>query len=284
MLPRIIGSRRYRVHLGLESGCLVANPVDVEGRVGRTRQCPQWPSDPCPAGWRLSNFVVFERCPSLVELIPTRCRYRFSTGLLISQIDTSVSVSCPPMGGRLSATSVDLFGFDAGTGLPELVDFRDSPNLFRAGTFPMDENALRQRLTRSELILGNVASTISSFIESAPSPIAFVSFDLDLYSSTSDALKVFDASPDALLPRVYCYFDDTIGLTHSEFAGALLSISEYNQSHESRKIAQIRSLKHFVSKQFSTEYWTESFYLLHVFDHPEYNQSDGIVRAQRMDL
>jgi hypothetical protein len=179
---------------------------------------------------------------------------------------------------------VDVFGFDAGTGLPELVDYRDSPNLFRAGTFPMDENALRQRLTRSALIIGNVRSTISSFIESAPSPLAFVSFDLDLYSSTSDALKVFDASSDALLPRVYCYFDDTIGLTHSEFAGALLSINEYNQSHESRKIAQIRSLRHFVSKQFATGYWTESFYLLHVFDHPEYNQSDGIVRAQRMDL
>jgi hypothetical protein len=179
---------------------------------------------------------------------------------------------------------VDVFGFDAGTGLPDLVDYRDSPNLFKAGTFPMDESRLRQRLTRTELILGDVASTIPSFIQSAPSPLAFVSFDLDLYSSTSEALKVFDAPSEALLPRVYCYFDDTIGHTHSEFAGALLAISEYNESHQSRKIAQIRGLSRFVSKQFSSEYWTESFYLLHTFDHPKYNQDDGTIRAQRMDL
>jgi hypothetical protein len=65
---------------------------------------------------------------------------------------------------------------------------------------------------------------------------------------------VFDAPIDRLLPRVYCYFDDTLGLPHSDFAGPLLPIGEFNAAHESRKVGEIRGLRHFVSRQFSSAY------------------------------
>jgi hypothetical protein len=42
-------------------------------------------------------------------------------------------------------------------------------------------------------------------------PIGFIAFDLDYYSSTMSALKVLDAEYKYLLPRVACYFDDIVG-------------------------------------------------------------------------
>jgi hypothetical protein len=67
-----LASRRCRVHLGPRPGVNPDQPNDPP-------LSPK-PSDPRPAGRQPTNFVVFERCPSLVELIPTRRRYRFSAG------------------------------------------------------------------------------------------------------------------------------------------------------------------------------------------------------------
>jgi len=179
---------------------------------------------------------------------------------------------------------IDVYGFDVGTGLPAPVDHRDSPNLFQTAAFPMDVAKLRSRLTKAELILGDVRETVPKFVASGPAPIAFIAFDLDLWSSTNQALKVFDAPAESLLPRVHSYFDDTLGMTHSEFAGERLSIQEFNAGHRTRKIAQIPGLKHFVLPSLANQWWVDSFYLAHIFDHELYNRPDGLVKTARMDL
>src|SRR5438132_1216474 len=97
---------------------------------------------------------------------------------------------------------IDVFGFDTGVGLPKPADFRDQPNMWFEGQLPMDRDRLISALSRARLYLGPVDETIPSFIASDPAPIAFVSFDLDLYSSTRDALTLFQADHSNLLPRV----------------------------------------------------------------------------------
>jgi hypothetical protein len=179
---------------------------------------------------------------------------------------------------------IDVYGFDVGSGLPEPVDYRDSPNLFQASAFPMDVQKLRARLTRAQLLLGDVSVTVPEFVASSPAPIAFIAFDLDMYSSTTEALPVLEAPSEILLPRVYCYFDDTLGMTHSEFAGERLAIHEYNCRHESRKLAQISGLRHFVLPNLANQSWVDAFYIAHIFDHDLYNLPDGLVKTNRMDL
>lgn len=106
---------------------------------------------------------------------------------------------------QLFGVGIDVYGFDAGSGLPAPLDHRDSPNLFQASAFPMDEQKLRARLTRAQLLLGDVGATVPKFIASNPAPVGFVAFDLDLYSSTAQALHTFEAPAEVLLPRVLLF-------------------------------------------------------------------------------
>src|SRR5262249_55178895 len=142
----------------------------------------------------------------------------------------------------------------------------------------MDVSALKRRLTRSRLHLGLVEESVPKFIGSQPAPIAFVSFDLDYYSSTVHAFKLFEADQSLLLPRVHCYFDDILGFTCSEFTGEPLAISEFKQKHAMRKISPVFGLRHFLPPEFRDEAWSEMMYMAHLFDHDLYGTKDGLVR------
>lgn len=164
-------------------------------------------------------------------------------------------------------------GFDLGTGMPEPADYRDMPYIWQRGFFRMDEPRLRARLSSAQLIVGDIAETGPKFMQSAPPPLGFLSFDLDYYSSTRAAMAaLLESDVDRYLPRVICYFDDTVGPheeLHSEFTGELLAIREFNAAHERRKLARISGLRY---KLLPIEQpWVDAVYVLHCFDHPRYN-------------
>jgi hypothetical protein len=148
----------------------------------------------------------------------------------------------------------------------------------------MDREKLERRLTRAKLILGPVEDTIPRFVQSRPSPIAFVSVDLDLYSSTIQALALFDADQALLLPRVHCYFDDIMGFTFSDYNGERLAITEFNASHTMRKISPIYGLRHFLPEHYRGSIWPEQLYMAHIFDHDIYGQYDGLSKYTTLDL
>jgi hypothetical protein len=176
--------------------------------------------------------------------------------------------------------SIDVYGFDSGRGLPKPTDFRDCPNLFLEGQFPLDDAQLVPRLERAELILGLVARTVPEFLERRSAPIGFVSFDLDLYSSTVCALRAFEADAELLLPRVLCYFDDITGFTYADHNGERLAISEFNAAHELRKLSQIYAAEFYVPHGESRALWPRKLYLAHIIDHPRYADYDGLVRRE----
>jgi hypothetical protein len=166
---------------------------------------------------------------------------------------------------------VDVYGFDHGVGLPPPTDYRDLPYAWQAGQFHMDERALRSRLKAAKLVLGDVRQTLEPFLKGNDfAPIGFVSFDLDYYSSTVAALAFLKGTPSRLLPRVYAYFDDTIGPDnelHCEYVGELLAIEEFNRDHSDRKLAPIHCLRH---KRILPASWNDAMYVLHTFEHPQY--------------
>lgn len=174
---------------------------------------------------------------------------------------------------------IDVIGFDTGCGLPKPVDYRDLPNLWEEGYFPMEKQELLSSLSKAQLYLGLVKDTVHDFLAKSPAPIGFISFDLDLYSSTKDAFELFSSNIDSLfLPRIHCYFDDVHGWTYSEWNGELLAINEFNQANELKKISKIHGLRYLINVMNS--YWPEQFYLLHIFNHHLYNNNDGLLQTE----
>ncbi len=165
---------------------------------------------------------------------------------------------------------VDVYGFDTGSGMPQPKDYRDMPYVWQPGFFKMDVAALQARLKKAQLVLGDVEETIGEFVKEKPAPIGFISFDLDYYYSTVEALKLCEQDSEFFLPRVYCYLDDIIGddfEIHNHFTGELLAIDEFNQRHEKRKIDKINALRY---KRMLWSPWVEQMYVFHIFDHPHY--------------
>jgi hypothetical protein len=184
----------------------------------------------------------------------------------------------------LYEVEIDVYGFDTGAGLPKPADYRDLPHIYAEGGFSMDVEKLRARLQSARLVLGPVESTITDFVASRPSPVAFVSFDLDLYSSTAHALQLLDAEQDLLLPRIYCYFNDIMGLSSCEYNGERLAIAEFNAAHEMCKLAPIYGLKYFLPSRYASKAWTEQFFIAHIFDHTLYSHFDGLAPAPDLGL
>jgi hypothetical protein len=172
--------------------------------------------------------------------------------------------------GAAAGIEIDVAGFDSGEGMPPPIDYRDLPHVWSQGFYKMDQNKLKAKLSKAELILGEIGETIPLWLERCRFPIGFVAFDLDYYSSTMSAFKLFD-SPGGRshLPRVYCYLDDTIWpehACHNEFTGELLAIREFNESGD-KKICPLHQLRHM---RIHPAQWNDQIYVMHDFKHPLY--------------
>jgi len=166
---------------------------------------------------------------------------------------------------------ISVFGFDSGKGMPTPIDYRDLPHVWDQGFYDMDQASLRARLKHAVLILGDVEDTIPAFLMTGGiPPIGFIAFDLDYYSSTKKAFRLFEGSTASRLPRVYCYFDDIMWPTiacHNEYVGELCAIREFNLQHEGKKICPISMLRYM---QPHIAAWNEQMFVLHDFHHPHY--------------
>ncbi|WP_417911310.1 hypothetical protein [Candidatus Electronema sp. PJ] len=167
---------------------------------------------------------------------------------------------------RETGIGIKVYGFDAGPqqGLPAFIgDYRDHPEAWQPGDYPMNESALRALLTkRTTLILGNVKDTVPGFFQNfQPPPIGFVSFDLDLYSSTKEALQIFCVPDKKMLWHVPLYFDDIDFLFNHKFAGELLAIEEFNQESSQVKIDKWHGVR--IGRPFKEMSFLEKLYVAH---------------------
>lgn len=172
----------------------------------------------------------------------------------------------------LTGVKIKVAGFDTGSGMPLSEDYRDHPEKYLEGDYPMvDIDKLRKDIgSDTELLIGNIDDTVDDFREqlSADRPVGFVAIDVDVYSSTVSALRLFDSSPDHYLPMTFSYFDDSSSRSHfNRFAGELLAIDEFNDSHSMRKIDIDRGVWN-AHRQLGPQLWYERSFITHIFDHP----------------
>jgi hypothetical protein len=196
-----------------------------------------------------------------------------------------LALECAAIGVEtVTGVRIDVFGFDTGAGLPRPADYRDQPNMWFEGQLPMDHRRLEAALSRASLRLGPVDETVPRFVTGRPAPVAFVSFDLDLYSSTRDALALFRADHRLLLPRVLSYFDDIFGYSYNDYCGERLAIREFNEMGAARKLAPVRGLRYFLPRSTFHDLWPDGMYFAHLFDHPLYGVLDSSAKPMYMDL
>ncbi len=165
---------------------------------------------------------------------------------------------------------IDIFGFDTGEGLPNPIDYRDLPYHWKKGFYPMDKVNLTKKLSKAKLVVGDIEDTSKNFFSKYnPAPIGAVIHDFDFYSSTKTALKMMTNNSKFFLPRVFSYFDDTIGNEielYNDFTGERLAINEFNKENDEIKICIPYHLR-----TLNLEVWHNQIWICHFFKHEKYN-------------
>lgn len=160
-------------------------------------------------------------------------------------------------------------GFDTGQGLPKCTDWRDHPELWQEGEMVMpDLNLLRSQLPSfCTLEIGDVAQTAPRYLQHLnlkARPIGFFALDVDLYTSSVDALKLLEGDPETLLPAVGFWIDDSyVNVMQNNYCGEALAIAEYNHRNHLRKI-DIKKIR----PNHQPMLWHYCFAFAHIFDHP----------------
>ena len=166
-----------------------------------------------------------------------------------------------------TGVTIELAGFDTGSGMPSPRDFRDHPERYAAGDFPMNRAALEKALPRNaRVVYGDIAETAVRFFENTDCIIGFVSIDVDYYWSTVASLNIFGLDASKYLPIVPVYFDDIRHDINNPWCGELLAIAEFNENHTMRKISPFNFLRN--SRIKKSAQWIDQVYVVNVLDHP----------------
>lgn len=163
---------------------------------------------------------------------------------------------------------IHLVGFDTGKGMPPAVDYRDHPELYGAGDFPMNFDKLRAALPQNvELVLGELKETLPAWMarKLENRPVGYVIIDVDYYSSTVDALNILKGSAANYLPFVVLYVDDILFDEHNSWCGELLAIREFNESNKLRKLEHPAFIGR--DRVFKRAPWLQQMFFCHVLDH-----------------
>lgn len=215
----------------------------------------------------------------------TVCEFGVATGGgLLNMISLAEQLSVE------SGVRFRIVGFDTGHGLPEPQGYKDHPEIWSAGDYPMqsDEELARRIRGRAELVLGDVKDTVESFLATldAAAPLGFIAVDVDVYTSTTHALRCLSGRPELYNPAISMYFDDVAHFFANRWCGELAALREFNDGHEFRKIDHDRTQRHGqprptgagddpVFRTANPQKWFQRMYVCHVLDHPARNTPDS---------
>ncbi len=179
---------------------------------------------------------------------------------------------------KATGVEIGLVGLDSGTGMPRPADYRDYPEEFVEGDFPLPDRALVQRNVPpgTRLVYGPIAETAGSFLDELDAPIGFVSLDLAFYSSTVDAMRALLGPADRYLPMTLVYLGAVLMDSANPAVGELLAVAEFNRDHPLRQVHPFTALRE--KRIFKNGAWLNQIHTLHVLDHPRRSGVDPLRR------
>ena len=170
-----------------------------------------------------------------------------------------------------------IYGFDTGEGLTEIGGYKDHPEIWSEGDYPMFNKAelLDKLQGRAELVIGDIQDTVGGFVDhdlTSAAPLGFVSIDVDIYSSSKHALTCLQGRPDLYTPAVSVYLDDVSTYFSNRWCGELAAVDEFNAENKLRKIDVDRTLPgHRTDRD---RIWFERMYVCHVLDNAARSRVD----------
>jgi len=170
---------------------------------------------------------------------------------------------------KSTGIKIHIYGFDTGEGMPEPIDYRDHPEYYNTGDFPMNKALLEEKIKgKATIIYGPIKENVSEFMAniSQNAPVGFVAIDVDYYSSTKDVLELFKAEATCFLPLTYVYLDDIFMPHHNAKCGELLAVSEFNKEQSMRQLSYHQFFEN--RRIFKNANWVKQLYYFHVLDHP----------------
>jgi hypothetical protein len=173
------------------------------------------------------------------------------------------------MVARETGVKFRIVGFDSGEGMPPARDYRDHPEKYFTGDFPVtDRDKLVASLPQNaRIIFGDIKQALATFAREIEAPIGFIAIDVDYYWSTKESLDVLLLDAERYLPMVLMYFDDVQDIDDNVYCGELLAIQEFNASpHPMRRLCRANFLNEL--RLFKRAIWHKQIYIGHVFDHP----------------
>ena len=175
---------------------------------------------------------------------------------------------------------INVLGFDSGEGMPKTTGYKDHPEIYATGDFPLQnrEKLLSVLPDNAQLVILNLIN--SPWTDYVKSPVAFISVDVDYYSSTLAVLNnLADIKPDLLLPNTLMYFDDILLPNHNPYQGELLAIEAFNRANNFRKITNHSQVLR-TTRRLKDALWINQIFQLHVLDHKvkkeEYRKADSL--------
>ena len=169
---------------------------------------------------------------------------------------------------------IKVYGFDLGSGLPEIKKKEDLPFFWKQGDYKSEGFEKLNNIKDVKIYQGDIKNTILDFANSNTSKIACIFFDLDLYSSTESFLSNINNLEKHLLPRTLCYFDDLYVADNcvDNTNGELLAIAEFNKQNSNFQLG--KPVDHLNDFKFPLA--KGQLYTLHNFKNEQYNQYIGI--------
>ena len=166
----------------------------------------------------------------------------------------------------------EIFGFTLKGGLPK---YKKNPydRLYRwgPGETPLTVKKNLKILKISKVFFGDVKNTLPIFMKknlSEDSPIGFIVYDLNYYTSTKYALDVLKGKDKFYLPRLYNYFDDNSFSSDDE--GEVKAIKEFNKKNK-KNLSTINELAEILSINFSKWIFLgKRFRVMNSFNHKKF--------------
>ena len=175
---------------------------------------------------------------------------------------------------------IKVYGFDLGTGLPEIKKKEDLPFFWKQGDYKSGGFEKLNNINDVKIYQGDIKNTILDFANSNTSKIGCIFFDLDLYSSTESFLSNINNLEKYLLPRTLCYFDDLYVADNcvDNTNGELLAIAEFNKQNSNFQLG--KPIDHLNDFKFPLA--KGQLYTLHNFKNEQYNQYIGIYSSDSL--
>ena len=172
---------------------------------------------------------------------------------------------------KVTGVEFQIYGFDTGAGMPLPKNYKDHPELYKVGDYPMDLINLKSKLDNNvELIIGDLNQTIKNFSENILKfPVGFISLDVDYYFSSVEALNIVGSiRPNLLLPCTFLYVDDIEEDTHNSICGELGAIDFFNKNNTKLYfIEKNRNIRW--NRVFKNAKWIDKIFYIHNLSHDE---------------